>query len=68
MKNIDARGLSCPEPVVLAKEAADAGEKQIEVLVDTEVCKENVSRFLTNAGYTVTVKEIADEATITASK
>ncbi|WP_099950311.1 sulfurtransferase TusA family protein [Ezakiella peruensis] len=68
MKNIDARGLSCPEPVVLAKEAADAGEKQIEVLVDTEVCKENVSRFLTNAGYTVTVKEVADEATITASK
>lgn len=68
MKNIDARGLSCPEPVVLAKEAADAGDKQIEVLVDTEVCKENVSRFLTNAGYTVTVKEVADEATITASK
>lgn len=68
MKNIDARGLSCPEPVVLAKEAADAGKKQIEVLVDTEVCKENVSRFLTNAGYTVTVKEVADEATITASK
>lgn len=68
MKNIDARGLSCPEPVVLAKEAADTGEKQIEVLVDTEVCKENVSRFLTNAGYTVTVKEVADEATITASK
>ena len=68
MKNIDARGLSCPEPVVLAKEAADAGEKQIEVLFDTEVCKENVSRFLTNAGYTVTVKEVADEATITASK
>ena len=68
MKNIDARGLSCPEPVVLAKEAADAGEKQLEVLVDTEVCKENVSRFLTNAGYTVTVKEVADEATITASK
>ena len=68
MKNIDARGLSCPEPVVLAKEAADAGEKQIEVLVDTEVCKENVSRFLTNAGYTVTIKEVADEATITASK
>lgn len=68
MKNIDARGLSCPEPVVLAKEAADAGEKQIEVLVDTEVCKENVSRFLTNAGYTVTVKEVADEATITAKK
>ncbi|WP_296257268.1 sulfurtransferase TusA family protein [uncultured Ezakiella sp.] len=68
MKNIDARGLSCPEPVVLAKEAADAGEKQIEVLVDTEVCKENVSRFLRDAGYTVTVKEVADEATITAKK
>ncbi|SHK21317.1 TusA-related sulfurtransferase [Hathewaya proteolytica DSM 3090] len=58
---INARGLSCPQPVILAKEAVDKGEKEVEVLVDDGAPKENVPRFLTNAGYKVTVKEDNDE-------
>ncbi len=44
---IDARGRSCPEPVIMAKQglAAAKGET-LTVLVDTAVAKENVSRFL----------------------
>jgi len=38
---IDARGLSCPEPVILAKNEADKGTKDFTVLVDIEVAKEN---------------------------
>lgn len=68
MKNIDARGLSCPEPVVLTKNEVDKNEKEIEVLTDTEVSKENVVRFLENSGYKVTVKEENEEAVITAKK
>lgn len=45
MKVVDTRGLSCPEPVILTKNAADSGEKELEVLVDTNVSKENVTRF-----------------------
>ena len=43
---VDARGLSCPQPVVVAKRAVEGTkEKEIEVLVDNEAARENVSRF-----------------------
>lgn len=65
---IDARGLSCPEPVILTKNEADKGTKSLTVLVDIEVAKENVSRFLENAGYKVAVKESGEDFEITATK
>lgn len=68
MKTVDTRGLSCPEPVVLVKIEADKNEKELEVLTDTQVSRENVVRFLENSGYKVTVKDNGEEATITAKK
>ena len=57
-EKIDARGLSCPQPVVLVKKAIDkAGKGTIEILVDTVTSKENVSRLARNAGYQVNVEE-----------
>ena len=42
---VDARGLSCPEPVLLTLEAIKRLNKgEIEILVDTDTSKENVSR------------------------
>ena len=41
---VDARGLSCPEPVVRTKKAFDA-HQSFSVLVDNETSKENVIRF-----------------------
>ena len=52
---LDTRGYACPEPVIMTKDLVDKGEKKIEVLVDTTVAKENVSRFLISNGYKVTV-------------
>ena len=51
---IDARGLSCPQPVLdtLAKIAA-MGSGELEVLVDTEASKENVARAAQNKGWRV---------------
>ena len=43
MKKVDARGLSCPEPVIRAKNAMESGDKEYEILVDNVVAKENVS-------------------------
>jgi TusA-related sulfurtransferase len=43
---IDARGLSCPQPVVLAQKAIKQGLSSFEVLVSSEVSKENVLRLL----------------------
>jgi tRNA 2-thiouridine synthesizing protein A len=43
---VDARGLSCPQPVLEAKAALDsAGEATVEVLVDTVTSRENVLRL-----------------------
>ncbi|SDU52595.1 sulfurtransferase TusA family protein [Desulfobacula phenolica] len=51
---IDAKGFSCPQPVLMFMEAAALGtEKEIMVLVDTDASKENVSRAAQSKGYTV---------------
>lgn len=57
MKKIDARGLECPQPVVLTKNAlAQMKRGKIEVLVDNKTASENVSRFAKNLGCEVKVK------------
>jgi selenium metabolism protein YedF len=53
MKIIDARGLACPEPVLLTKKAVDAGEIEFEVLVDDEIPKENIRKFCAGCNYSV---------------
>ena len=56
---IDAKGLSCPEPVVLTKKSFDdmqIGDK-LQILVDSEVAKENVVRFVRSNGGQVDITE-----------
>ena len=61
-KKVDARGRSCPEPVVMTKQAINSLEEgEIVVLIDEEVAKENVSRMARNSGCEVEVEEEADE-------
>ena len=55
MKKVDARGLSCPEPVVLTRKALQSKENAYQILVDSETCKENVTRFAKSQGYNVKV-------------
>jgi selenium metabolism protein YedF len=45
MKQIDCRGLNCPEPVLRAKAALEQGAAPFEILVDNEASKDNVLRF-----------------------
>lgn len=48
---IDARGLSCPQPVLMTMDEIKKGnEKEIIVLVDSEASKENVSRAAVSKG------------------
>ncbi|QTA82292.1 Response regulator, SirA family [Desulfonema limicola] len=55
MKNIvDARGLSCPQPVLMVMDAFKKIEKgEILVMTDTQASKENVSRAAESKGWTV---------------
>ena len=53
---VDARGLLCPEPVLLTKKAIEKVPGGIvEVLVDNNAARENVSRLAGNLGWRVTV-------------
>lgn len=65
---INAVGMSCPQPVLMTKKALEQNPKGIEVLVDNNTAKENVSRFAKNSGYKVTVKEIEDDYLVTIKK
>ncbi len=60
---VDARGLSCPQPVLLAMSKMKELESgQIEVMVSNEVSKENISRAAKGKGWAITeVREDADE-------
>jgi TusA-related sulfurtransferase len=49
-KHIDARGLSCPQPVVLVDRAIADGNTDLEILVDNEVVRENITRLATRRG------------------
>lgn len=60
-KIIDARGLSCPQPVILAQIAIAEGVFPIEVLVDTVTARENVLRMAKFKGCAVEVVAQADE-------
>ena len=53
LKLIDACGRACPEPVVMAKNAVSENPEGIVILVDNICAVENVTRFATNAGYSV---------------
>lgn len=58
---VDARGLSCPQPVMLTMEALKQNAEAYEILVDNQTALNNVSRFVKNAGKTASVTEKDDE-------
>lgn len=58
---IDARGLSCPQPVLMTKQALASGGNAYQVLVDNATARENVTRFAQNAGYQVKVSQQGED-------
>ncbi|HEX3011235.1 MAG TPA: sulfurtransferase-like selenium metabolism protein YedF [Syntrophomonadaceae bacterium] len=57
-KIIDARGLTCPQPVILTKRAMDQGDKdELVTIVDNDAALENVSKLGKSQGYDVNVEE-----------
>ena len=58
---VDARGLSCPQPVMLTSKAINKLNKgTIELLADSGTSRDNVSRLGKNSGWAVTVEEQPD--------
>lgn len=62
MIEVDVRGLSCPLPVIKTKKAIEENPDQaLIVAVETEVSKENVTRFAESKGYTVKTEKTGQE-------
>ena len=55
-KHINAKGLACPQPVVLTKQALDCfNQGEMTVLVDNDTARDNVARFAAGQGCIVSV-------------
>jgi len=61
MSIVDTRGMSCPQPVLMSKNAIKANPDSIEILVDNNTARENVRRFLSSSGYEVEIKESGED-------
>lgn len=59
MKIVDARGKTCPQPVIMTKKEIDLGENSITTIVDNETAKQNIIKLGTKLNYNCT--EIAKE-------
>jgi tRNA 2-thiouridine synthesizing protein A len=57
---VDAKGFSCPQPVLMTLDEIKKVDKgEIVILVDTDTSKENVSRAATSQGWQV--KDVLEE-------
>ena len=55
-KQIDTRGLACPQPVVLTRQALEGfNHGEMTILVDNDTARENVTRYAAAQGCAVTV-------------
>jgi selenium metabolism protein YedF len=64
---IDARGLSCPQPVILTKKALQ-DHSEIVVIVDNETAQENVKRMALSQGCEVTIERREGDILLAISK
>ena len=61
MIEVDVRGFSCPIPVVRTKKAMkDNPGKELTVILESAVSKENVTRLAESEGYSAKVEDTPD--------
>lgn len=61
MNELDTRGYSCPEPVLMVKRALAKDGAPLTVLVDGRTPLENVTRFAQNGGHQVASKPLGED-------
>ena len=67
MNTVDARGYSCPEPLIMTRAALEKGLPLV-VMVDSMTPVNNITRFATNAGYKVACTNIGGDFELTITK
>ena len=68
-ENIDASGLSCPQPVIMTRKAIkEASGDEVVILVDTMTQVHNCSRAAAKLGWQVSLQEKGDGYELTLRK
>lgn len=69
MNEIDARGLSCPMPVIKTKKAIEGMKSgSVVVIVDNGTARDNVSRLAKSKGFNVALEKKGDDIYLTLTK
>ncbi len=65
----DARGLLCPEPVLITKKEIERlGQGSFQVLVDTVAARDNITRLAKSKGWGISAEPRGDEFVLTLKK
>ncbi len=66
---IDARGLSCPMPVLMVQREVKKNQPEsLEVIVDNATAVGNISRFAASQHYVVKTEEVGGEFKLTLTR
>ena len=68
VEKIDVRGMSCPQPVLMTKNAIEKHPEGLDILVDNNTAKNNITRFLNNLGYNLKYRQEDEDTLIIARK
>jgi len=68
MREIDARGLACPAPVLQTKAALqEDNPKGVRVVVDNAASQQNVQRFLESQGFQTVLEQVGPDYVVVGS-
>jgi len=69
MNEIDARGLSCPMPVIKTEKAIEGMKSgSVVVIVDNGTSRDNVTRLAKSKGFDVALEKKGDDIYLTLTK
>ncbi len=61
-RQIDARGLDCPQPVILTKKALEEIEGgKVTTIVDSEIARENIKKLAANMTCSVDIQKVGSD-------
>lgn len=65
----DARGLLCPEPVLMAKGEIDRlGSGTFQIVVNTAAARDNIARLAKNQKWDLSIEQLGEEFFLTLKK
>lgn len=65
MKELDVRGLSCPEPLMAVDRELNSGNKQFKILISEPHQRANVEHFLKGKNVSFVTEETNGEFVVT---